>query len=370
MITVISHGTEFLTDRILKHNREHSRGSRPLVRKHERHRTSPRIGLRRLLGLLCTSAVSLSLSLNPAKADPIYLATGPNFSVGGEVNNCNYGNNYVTFAQAISDNGLNIGNIIFEYNTYIGSFTNPGTGVQTFPGGAALSGAFFASSKVAVPTDAEVDWVQVVTTNAVTNPGIGASWGASANQPYPDTASPVAGKVDSPNYPNQSLTNNPNGPTTLDQPSAGFQDYPVRSSMSSLVVNWQAELGLVLENPKTHVATVLGTFTWGFIMQAVDPTTTTIANISPITPYSSNQTAPGSPMTGPSSGYLSTLSEDFDGGQHGSITSTAWKFNVPGSPNSLAFHPTPEPSGVVLLLSGGVAVSLYGLSRRMLGARH
>ena len=165
--------------------------------------------------------------------------------------------------------------------------------------------------------------------------GSATSGRATANQPYPDTG----GQAASPNYPIQSIITGVPTP----QPSAGFQDFPNRDPQAALVVNWQAELGLAIENPTTHVATILGTFTWGFIVQAVDPTKATIANYIPIQPYSSNQGA-GGPMSGASSGYLSTLTTDFDGNKHRTVTSTKWTFNTPGTRAASVSLRSPSPA--------------------------
>ncbi len=201
------------------------------------------------------------------------------------------------------------------------------------------------------------NWIQVVTSNV---PGRGDVWGAGANQPYPDTG----GQAASPNYPSQSIATGVPTP----QPSAGFQDFPSRTPQTNLVVKWQAELGLAIEDPTTHVATILGTFTWGFIEQAVDPTKATIANIIAIQPYSSNQGA-GGPMTGASLGFLSTLTTDFDGNKHGTVTSTQWTFNTPGAVGSISFASVPEPGTWIMAVSAIGLVALWERARRRCVAR-
>jgi hypothetical protein len=257
-----------------------------------------------------------------------------------------------TFSQNISDNGLAIGSIKFDYETWSGTNSTGG-----FIGGGALSGGFFASNSVTVPKGDTVNWIQVVTTNV---PGAGDVWGATANQPYPDTGKQAA----NPNYPSQSIATGVPTP----QPSAGFQDFPSRAPQTNLVVKWQAELGLAIEDPTTHVATILGTFTWGFIEQAVAPAKATIANIIAIQPYSSNQGA-GGPMTPPSTGFMSTLTTDYDGNKHGTVTSTKWTFNTPGAAGSISFAAVPEPSSWLMGISAVAIVAGWQCARRRSSAR-
>jgi hypothetical protein len=272
-----------------------------------------------------------------------YLADAPFPYVQGYTGN--YGNNFSTFTQNLTDQGLNIGTIGFEYNTFAASTAAGGKVPDaSFVGGAALSGIFTAAPNVTVPAGDRVAWVQVITTN---QPGDGNVWGATANQPYPDTG----GSAASPNYPYQYTWRSNQTPPA--QPSAGFMDAPSRAPSASLVTNWQAELGLALEDPTKHVATILGTFTWGFIEQAVAQNTATLANVLPITPYSSNQDG-GGPLTPPSPGFLSTLTADFDGKMHGTVTSTQWTFD-----NSQHFMAAANPEPTSLIMAAQVV--LFGL---------
>src|SRR5262249_55470372 len=154
--------------------------------------------------------------------------------------------------------------IQFEYNTYAGTTR---TNNPVFIGGAVLSGGFFAAPNVQLMPGFQMTWIQTV---QATVPGRNV-WGAGANTTFPDSPDPA-----DPSYPRAGEFILRTG-QTLNQPSVAFQDPVPRFAMANSVSSWQAELGLVCENTTTHVADIVGTFTWGFILQAVAPANATIA---------------------------------------------------------------------------------------------
>ena len=245
---------------------------------------------RRPLSSLCL--VALLTATPSARSAPVYLQTAPFTTVngGGQKHTiAQYGNNLFQFSQTLVVNGTTIGTIGFDYNTYVGTFAGH-TG-----GGAALSGAFFAAPNIQPMAGSVWTWEQVATT-PLSYPSFNIFQKTGGT--YPDTNNP-----NDPAYPHLAIANpNYNGPA----PTVGFQDIPFQYARAASVVTDQLELALVCENTTTHVASIVGTFTWGFIDQAVAPANFTIANVLPITPYSSNESSPNSPMTGPSPGFLST----------------------------------------------------------------
>jgi hypothetical protein len=300
---------------------------------------------------LCSLCLVALLAATPSvRAAPIYLRNAPFTTVNGGQQHtiAQYGNNLFQFNQTLTVNGTTIGTISFDYNTYVGTFAG-NTG-----GGAALSGAFFAAPNIQPMANSVWTWEQVITT-PYNYPSFNIF--QTTGGTYPDTNNP-----NDPAYPSLTIMNpNYNGP----KPTVAFQDVPFQYATSASVTSDQLELALACENTKTHVASIVGTFTWGFIDQAVAPANFTIANVLPITPYSSNESSPNSPMTGPSPGFLSTERAYYNGtttatlpsawakpGSPGyqQVTTTAWTFNT-----NPCFAIVPEPSSLILAISALVS---------------
>ena len=310
-------------------------------------------------GLSSLCLVALLTATPTARAAPVYLQTAPytkNNGGGLQHTVAQYGNNLFQFSQTLVVNGTTIGTIGFDYNTYVGTFAGH-TG-----GGAALSGAFFAAPNIQPMAGSVWTWEQVITT-PLSYPSFNIFQKTGGT--YPDTNKP-----NDPAYPLLTIANpNYNGPA----PTVAFQDTPFQYARAGAVVSDQLELALACENTTTHVSSIVGTFTWGFIDQAVAPANFTIANVLPITPYSSNESSPNSPMTGPSPGFLSTESAFYNGSTtatlpsawatpntpgYQSVTTTAWTFNT-----NPCFMVVPEPSSLILAISAIISGTM------VLGAR-
>ena len=237
-----------------------------------------------------------------------------------------YGANNATPMQEVFDNGLDIGKLNFQYNTWSGK-----TGGGNFTGGAAMSGGFFAANGVGVPAGDVVAFVQLVTTSA---PRAANVWGPQANVAYPDT------RVETnPNYPNLSVAAmGANSNVALPQPSVGFTDFPSRAPLAGTAITWSADLLLVLEDPTKNVATVLAGVRWGF---GEKPNAAAIGDITPLAPAFFN------PALTVDADILNAY---FDGKVHNGTTSTKWTFVDPK--NVIAPNFGPEPASFVLLASG------------------
>ena len=206
-----------------------------------------------------------------------------------------------------------IGSLDFSYATWTGSIAT---------GGAALAGGFYetTNSEFTLQPGWNFDWVQVVT---ATVPGSNA-WSAKPDQPFLDTLD-----TSSPNYP-PALQSLPISNPSDGYPTLSFQDFPNRYPFSQgTPETWSAELGLVLENPSTDQMDVLGTFDWGFGIDAE-------GNFTAVTP-----TAFGAPRAD----YITTLEEDFPN----------WKIEG---------QSVPEPSTFVLFSGLAVMGLVAGYRRR------
>jgi hypothetical protein len=278
---------------------------------------------------LLAELLALVLCLAPARGDllpatPFKLGEAPNTI---DVNK--FGADKSTnFTQDVFGNWdgmpMKVGSISFDYNTWYGK-----TAGGTDTGGGALAGqfAFAAAGMAALKPGFVMGWVQtVVATVSGSN-----EWEAPDGTWFPDTKS----KQTDPDYPFQSL---PDG-TVPKQPSVAFQDFPNRFFGKDQY--WLAELGLVCKNLTTHEAHVVDTFLWGFDVTAA--TSTIVAN-------------PPHFWSAPTTTYLDTLNNYFDGKQHGDFTSTKWTFDANGAD---CWQCVPEPSSLAIAGLGGVAFLVY-----------
>jgi hypothetical protein len=254
-----------------------------------------------------------------------------------------YTGNVTNFDRPVVVNGQVIGNIRFDYNTYLAAVPNP----FTFVGGAALAGGFFANPGVTVSGNCEIGWIQTVT---ATQSGENI-WDAPGGTTFPDTLTGA--------NPDYSLTRLPDG-RVLPQPSVGFQDFPFRTFDQDQ--GFLAELGLVCKctepnpdpnGPPLMMAHILGTFLWGFSVDAADAT---------ITPTSPMAWGP------PTATYTNTLRMYFDGNTrwhdlnnpNQRFTSTMWSFDTDVSG---CFTIAPEPSTFVLFALGLAVLAGYERKR-------
>jgi hypothetical protein len=244
------------------------------------------------------------------------------FNTGASTNN-QYGGNLANFDQPVFDHGVNVGSILFDYDTYGGT---PGGG--GFTGGGALAGKFVANNSVHLPAGVTIAWAQTVTAT-ISGANV---WGAAANTEFPDTAN----KAD-PAYPFQSLP----GGAVAAQPSANFQDFPNRFPNQG-AQNWLGELALICEDTTNHKANVIESFLWGFGVTNANPGT--LANITTNTPHL---------WGAPTQSFLDTETNSFDGNNG----STLWTFDTAQS------FVTPEPGSVALGAAGLFLFSGYGWRR-------
>ncbi len=287
------------------------------------------------IGLAAIAAISA-----PCKADQFLPAAPVTLGSGNTITT--YGANDTAFKSNVTDNGLAVGAFNFEYNTWKG--TSPGGG--TARGGAAFSGGFFAANNVALPAGDVTAWVQLVTSN---RPNTASVWSPQPNVPYPDTRVQT-----SPNYPNTTIASfNGRNNVALTQPSIGFQDFPSRTFQAAAATNWSADLLLVIEDPRTNIATVLAGIRWGFGENAVAPAGAKITDVTPLLP-----TAFDPALTVD----IDNLNGYFDGQKHGTGTSTKWTFVTPLNVVASNFRAVPEPTSLILIASG--AAVLAGLRRR------
>lgn len=276
--------------------------------------------------LTCTLALFAAVGTQiPAFAAPptVRFLPAAGFNTGASTNN-QYGGNLANFDQPVFDHGINVGNILFDYNTYGGT----PTGGPGFTGGGALAGKFVANNSVHLPPGVTIAWAQTVTAT-ISGANV---WGAPANTEFPDTAN----KAD-PAYPFQSLP----GGAVAAQPSANFQDFPNRFPNAG-AQSWVAELALICEDTTNHRANVIQSFLWGFGVTNANPGT--LANITANTPNS---------WGAPTASFLATETNSFDGNNG----STLWTFNTAQS------FETPEPGAFALGAAGLFLFSGYGWRR-------
>jgi hypothetical protein len=259
----------------------------------------------------------------------------------GAITVSTYGANDTAFMSNVTDNGLAVGALNFEYNTYSGTVRGGG-----FVGGAAFSGGFFAANNVALPAGDVMAWVQVVTTS---RPNTRNVWSPQANVPYPDTRVQT-----SPNYGTTTVARlNGASNVTLPAPSIGFTDFPSRQPLATAVTTWSADLLLVIEDPRTNIATVLTGVRWGFGEKAVAPANATITDVTPLVPVAFDPALTTD---------LDNLNSYFDGTRHGTGTSTRWTFVTPKNISAANFRAVPEPASLLLIASG--ATLLAGIRRQ------
>jgi len=184
-----------------------------------------------------------------------------------------------------------VGYLDFTYATWTGNTkaVNNTTGATTnfATGGGALAGGFYKTADCSPPPGWQLGWVQLVTAT-ISGRNV---WGAANGTWFPDTAN----KTD-PDYPYQTL---PGGITLPAEgaPTVAFQDFPNRYPGVAKPQTWLAELGLVCKNLTTDQMDVIGTFDWGFGINAAGAFT-------PTAPFG------WGPAT---NNYISVLSTDFPG---------------------------------------------------------
>ncbi len=294
-----------------------------------------------------TAALAISLAAivaGPASSRADQFLPPVPFTLGmGAITVNTYGANDTPFMANITDNGLAVGALNFEYNTYSGTPRGGG-----FVGGAAFSGGFFAANNVALPNGDVMAWVQLVTTS---QPRANV-WSPQAGVPYPDTRT-----LTSPNYGNTVVARF-QGATgvTLPAPSLGFRDFPSRQPIATAATTWSADLLLVIEDPRTNIATVLAGIRWGFGENAVAPANAKITDVTPLLP-----TAFDPALTVD----IDNLNGYFDGTHGANAQAKAmnrWTFVSPKNVVAANFRAVPEPASLILFASG--AAALAGLWRR------
>lgn len=280
----------------------------------------------RCLAVACGVALSTGAAIAQNFAEHL---PAPPFNLGGGTSLNSMFNGREYRVGNVIHNGIRIGEIRFSYANWSGR-TDGGRVGAPDTGGAALAGGFYANlnpNVVPKMENGKLAWIQVVQPDIA---GTGNVWRAPNGSAYPDTTNTL-----SPKYPHQSL---PGGlaPAPAPAPDAAFQDFPNRfpTGMNQF---WRAELGLALMDNLNREARIIGTFAWGFQIDAAGRL---------------HRMWPGN-WGAPSQAYMRTLEDAFSGptsrGLNG-VQGTAWDINQRPAYNLI---PTPATAG--LLAMAGLA---------------
>lgn len=223
-------------------------------------------------------------------------------------------------------NGIRLGELRFSYANWSGRTDGMPGAPNT--GGGALAGGFYPKMNPnVVPKldQGKLAWIQVVQADLS---GVNV-WRAPDGTPFPDTTNTL-----SPKYPHQNLPGGLN-PAPAPGPEAAFQDFPNRFPTGANQ-HWHAELGLALMDNITREARIIGTFSWGFRIDAAGVV---------------RRQWPANWGT-PSAAYMQTLQDAFSGpngrglnGVHG----TLWDIN-----QRPAYNLIPTPATAALFSAAGL----------------